>query len=127
MKNRPFNVLVGEDDPATCVVLSTIFKRLGNNVEVAYDGEDAIALISGRPDHYDILMTDHRMPLVTGLELVYYLRKNEFEGKIIVISGFLTDELMTAYRDKQVDKILQKPFEINELTSILDTTLDKWG
>ena len=48
------------------------------------------------------------MPLVTGLELVHHLRKNNFEGKIMVISGFLTDQLLMAYRDKKVDKIIQK-------------------
>ena len=64
--------------------------------------------------------------LVSGSGLVHYLRKNEYGGKIIVISGFLTPELLTEYRSKRVDNILQKAFSVTELSSMLSETFKAW-
>lgn len=127
MKKRSFNILVADDDQAVCLVLSTILRRLGNTVEVVHDGKEAIKLFTSKPGYFEILITDHRMPMVSGLELVRHLRKNEFNGKIVVISGFLTEQLHIAYRDKRVDKIIQKPFELAELSNTLSTALEQWN
>jgi YesN/AraC family two-component response regulator len=78
------------------------------------------------PGYYDILMTDHHMPNVNGLELVEHLRKNGFEGKIVVMSGSLTPELMQAYLNRRVHKILQKPFSYEILASTLGDVLTQW-
>ena len=126
-KQHSFNVLVVDDEPSVCIVISKILRNLGHNVEIVHDGKDAISLLATRPDHFEVLITDHRMPLVTGLELVHHLRKNNFEGKIMVISGFLTDQLLMAYRDKKVDKIVQKTSSLEELSSTLASTLDQWN
>src|SRR5579862_2994226 len=127
MKRRLFNILVVDDDELVCLAFSKILGRLGHNSETASDGKEAINLFTNRPGYFDILITDHRMPFVSGLELVQHVRKNEFDGKIIVVSGFLTDELMLAYRTKNVDKIIQKPFSIEELSSTLKDTLEQWS
>ena len=127
MKKRSFNILVADDDPSVCLVLSIILRRLGHQVETVYDGKEAIQFLTSKPGHIEVLITDHRMPLVSGLALVQYLRKNEYDGKIMIISGYLSDELLIAYREKKVDKIIQKPFEVEELSSLLGGTLEQWA
>ena len=123
---RSLNILVVDDDAPTCLVISTVLTRQGHTVEIANDGKEAISLFTNKPECFDVIITDHRMPLVSGLELVHYLRKNEFGGKIIVISGLLTPELLTEYRSKRVDKILQKTFSVSELSSMLSETFKTW-
>jgi len=123
---RSFNVLMVDDDPAVCTVISTILKRQGHTVEVAENGKEAINRLTVKPGYFNVLITDHNMPLVSGLELVQYLRKNDYDGKIIVISGVLTPELLTAYRTKRVDKILQKPFTVENLALALKDTFTEW-
>ena len=123
---QTFNVLIVDDDPAVCTIISTILKRQGNTVEVAENGKEAINRLTLKPGWFNVLITDHNMPLVSGLELVQYLRKNEFDGKIIVISGVLTPELLAAYRTKRVDKILQKPFSVENLALALRDTFNEW-
>ena len=117
---------MAEDDPTICLIVPMILRRLGHEVDVVADGKQAITEFTAKPDHYDILLTDHDMPLVTGLELVKYLRANGFEGKIIVMSGSLTDDLMHAYLGKRVDKILQKPFTLEMLSTSLSDLLEQW-
>jgi two-component system, cell cycle sensor histidine kinase and response regulator CckA len=126
MNHRSFNVLLADDDASVCLILSIILQRLGNDVEVVNNGKEAIALFAKKPDYFDILVTDHNMPLVSGLEVVNYVRKNDFGGKIMIISGFLNDELTKAYMAKRIDRIIQKPFTIESLVSTLRDILDQW-
>ena len=126
MKNLSFNILVADDDEAIRCVVSAILRRHGHTVEVVDDGNEAIELFTLKPDYFDVLITDHNMPLVSGLELVHYLRKSGVQTRIIVISNELTSELMSAYQNKRVDKILQKPFTPGNLSSALNDILRQW-
>jgi len=127
MRARSFRILVVEDDPLISDLLKNILTRLGQKVEVAGNGQEAIRLFALKPYYYEIIVTDHTMPCVDGLELVSHLRKNDFEGRIIVISGSLTGELINAYKAKRVDKILQKPFVPAELSFTLNVFLTQWS
>jgi DNA-binding NarL/FixJ family response regulator len=68
---------------------------------------------SRRP--FDVVITDHRMPRMSGLELVRRLRKREFKGKILVLSAHLSDEDIHAYEDLEVDMMMSKPFDFEEI------------
>ena len=127
MKRRSFNILLVDDNPADCFLISTILKGARHNVEAVHDGKEAIKLFAMRPNDFDFLIVDHNMPLMSGLELVQHFRKNEFSGRIIVISGALTDELFLAYRAKRVDKILQKTSTFGNLPFVLDELFDQDG
>jgi|ERR1700677_2427741 len=126
MKTHSYNILLAEDDPAISLIVSTILRRMGHSVEVVHNGKEAILEFTLRPAHYHILITDHDMPMVSGLEVVQHLRKNEFAGKIIVMSGSLTEELLHSYRSRRVNKILQKPFTLQTLSNSLSELFDRW-
>jgi hypothetical protein len=57
---------------------------------------------------------------------VQHLRKNGFEGRIIVMSGSLTPELIKAYKAKRIHKILQKPFTASVLIHELKGLFEHW-
>jgi YesN/AraC family two-component response regulator len=67
-----------------------------------------------------VVITDNEMPCVSGVELVRELRERSFRGKIIVLSGYLTNETREAYAQMKVDAILNKPFDNYELRHRLD-------
>ena len=69
---------------------------------------------------YDVIITDNNMPHLTGVELVRKLRERGFQGKIMVLSAYLTPELRAAYTGMNVDVILDKPFNIHDLREKLD-------
>jgi two-component system OmpR family response regulator len=67
------------------------------------------------PKPFDVVITDHRMPRMTGLELVRRLRTKNFAGKILVLSAHLTDQEIAAYEKLNVDMMMTKPFDFDEL------------
>ena len=81
----------------------------------ASDGWMALMKIGAAAEPFDVIITDHHMRRVTGLELVRRLRMRDFAGKIIVLSAHLTDENIRAYEELNVDMFLAKPFDVEEL------------
>lgn len=126
MKTQTFRILVADDDQNISFIVSTILRHHGHTVEVVQNGKEAINLVTIKPDYFEVVITDHYMPLVSGLEVANHLRKNGYKVKIIVLSGSLTSELISAYRSKLVDNILQKPFTLVNLSSALTGILDTW-
>ena len=126
MKTQFFKILIADHDQAISLTVSTILRRQGHTVEVVQNGKEAINLVTVKPDYFEVLITAHDMPLVSGLDVADHLRKNGYQVKIIVLSGSLTGELMGAYRNKLIDNILQKPFTPENLATTLTGILGTW-
>jgi CheY-like chemotaxis protein len=93
--------------------------RSGHKVDCAPDGTDALELVRANPGAFDIVITDHHMAVMNGMELVMRLRDLNFPGKIAVVSSELNGEVETDYRRLGIEKILYKPVELSELRSLV--------
>lgn len=93
--------------------------RDGHTIECVEDGSIAWKRIAANPSEFDVVMTDHHMPNMNGLELVRRLRTVPFRGKIVVFSSELSPEVNAAYVDLAVDKLLHKPVLPSELRHVL--------
>jgi YesN/AraC family two-component response regulator len=85
----------------------------------------ALMKIGAAAEPFDVIITDHRMPRMNGLDLVRRLRVRKFAGKIIVLSAYLTKENIQAYEELQVDMMLAKPFDVGELQLAMDLLTKK--
>ena len=95
--------------------------RPGWAVECAANGRDALARFSGEAGAgFDVLVTDHSMPFVNGLELVQALRTQGFAGAVIVISAGVARAEEAAYFDAGVMAVLQKPAPVRQLRDLVD-------
>jgi CheY-like chemotaxis protein len=93
--------------------------RSGHKVDCAPDGKDALDLVRANPGVFDIVITDHHMAVMNGIELVMKLRELSFPGKIVVVSSELNLEVETDYRRLGIERILYKPVELSELRSLV--------
>lgn len=109
------NILLADDETSTTEPVSFVLRRSGHAVDVVHDGEEALTAVKEHPDRYQVLVTDHLMRKLSGLELVSKLRKTKFSGKIVVLSAFLTGELEATYRKYGADIFVSKPFDLSEL------------
>src|SRR5437868_11429557 len=114
MKDR-LRILTVEDEAAVTQILALRLSGPGAKITNACDGWMALMKIGAAAEPFDVIITDHRMPRVNGLELVRRLRVRKFAGKIIVLSAHLTKENIQAYEELQVDMMFAKPFDVGEL------------
>ncbi len=110
-------ILIADDERAFVELLSERLIQRGNQVECAYDGMNALRLI--KTSRYDIILLDHNMPELTGLELVKYIKKNKIEAKTIMITGYpdINKSLMETIG---VDEYLTKPVKLPDVDALLE-------
>ena len=118
-KSRILRILCAEDHELICEVLKKALSGAGHHVECVFDGQAAWERLSANPLAFDVLITDHQMPHLSGLELVRKLRETAFAGRIIVESGNLTPELEDAFRALVVDRIIRKPLHPEVITELI--------
>ena len=115
---RTLRILYADDVRELREIARLSFERAGHHVECADDGDVALEkIIAGST--YDLVITDHCMPQMDGLELVTRLRERNFPGKIIVFCSELSDEVAAAYRARHVERLLYKPIFPSKLRLVL--------
>ena len=117
MMKAPMQILTVEDEKAVAQMLATVLGGPTATVTRAVDGWEALIKIGATERPFDVVITDHRMPRVGGLDLVRRLRTRNFNGKILVLSAHLSDEDISAYEELKVDMMMSKPFDFEELQS----------
>jgi two-component system chemotaxis response regulator CheY len=93
--------------------------RAGHKVDCAPDGTDAFEMVKAHPAAYDIVISDHHMTGMNGLELVMKLREIRFPGMIAVVSSELNSDVEEEYRRLGIEKILNKPVELAHLRALV--------
>ncbi|MEJ1972112.1 MAG: response regulator [Lacunisphaera sp.] len=106
---RPLHILYAEDLKQLREFMGIMLGREGHTVETADDGTSALERLGSDVNAFDLLITDHHMPRLTGLDLVRCVRRTPFAGRIIVFSSELNDDVHDQYRQLGVDLILPKP------------------
>ena len=106
---KQYRVLYADDMQQLRELIAIVLGRDGHLVQTAANGREALDKIISDPTGYDVVITDHHMPDLNGLELVTGIRTLPFHGKIIVFSSELSDAVNLGYRRLKVDHILPKP------------------
>ena len=118
---KSLRVLYADDMRELRQLMEIVLGRDGHKVESVADGHLALELVRKDLTAYDVLITDHHMPTISGLELVAQVRGLNFPGKIIVFSSELSTEVDMGYRRHKVDHILPKPIFPSDLRAIFAT------
>jgi CheY-like chemotaxis protein len=119
LKARPLRILYAEDLRDLREVARMALTRDGHSIECVVDGSVALEKITAAPESVDLLITDHHMPVMNGLELVTAVRALGFPGKIVVFSSELSVAVADEYRRMAVDGFLPKPIFPSELRRVL--------
>jgi len=116
---RSLQVLCADDEPEVAMILRLALEHEGHHVTCVGDGQAAFHRIALDLGFFDLLIVDHHMPGLTGLELVKLLRAVKFPGSIIVYSSDLHEDHHRAYRTFEVEHILMKPAQLGKLLEII--------
>lgn len=101
-------VLIVDDEPEVAKYAEVCLQHDGYETEVVWSATEALARYS--PGRYDLVLTDHRMPGMTGLELAHEIRRQQPDQLLILLSG--CPPIVPA---AMVDCVLVKPLALSAL------------
>ena len=117
-------VLLVDDEIAVTRGTRRLLRRLGYQVEVRHDGASALALFLEDPSAFDVVVTDHSMPGLTGTELARAIRKVRPGLPVLLTTGF--DARLRLEADEALfAAVLLKPFGGQELGAAIRAAVDE--
>jgi DNA-binding NtrC family response regulator len=117
------HILVVDDAPQTIEVIERNLVLQGYVVFTAPGVEEAIRILESTP--IDLVITDLKMPRVSGMELISHIRKNFKDTEVMMITGYASIEGAVNAVKTGAEEYIAKPFTDNELLSAVKRTLDK--
>ena len=119
LPRKTLRVLYAEDMAELREVARISLMRDGYVVECVEDGAIALELVTADLKAFDLVITDHHMPKLNGLDLVMQLRGLGFPGKIMIFSSELSREIHAAYQRLNVDRMVFKPVFPSTLRQVI--------
>lgn len=117
-------ILLVDDEPFMRGLGMDMLHSLGFRVTVAGNGKEALDLIDKRPDYFDIVLSDSKMPEMTGPELAEELKEINPQLPFVLVSAFTDEETELRLKNAGVNEIVKKPFLIQNLEKALSTALE---
>ena len=120
-------ILVMDDEDVVREAVTSLLQYLGYEVDTAKDGREAIGMyeLSQKIGHvYDAVIMDLTVPGgMGGKEAVAKVKEMDPAAKVIVSSGYYTDPVMANFQDYGFDGVVPKPYQVEELGSVLKDVL----
>jgi CheY-like chemotaxis protein len=117
-------ILVVDDDESVAFFLRESVAQLNPEyqVETAGSGEDALGQLEAGQS-YDLVITDLRLPGLSGLELIRYLRRVSPGTRTILITAFGSERIATEARRLKVYRYITKPFSMEDFLRVAHKAL----
>ena len=119
----PTRILVIDDDEDILNLFGDFLKKEGYGVNSFLDPLKALEEIHRRPQRYSIIITDVRMPGISGIELIRRIRKINHDIKVIIISAFEVNG--EDLRNIRYDNFMEKPVHMQYLAQTIEKILKK--
>jgi signal transduction histidine kinase/CheY-like chemotaxis protein len=113
---RPLRILVVDDQPVQCELVSDALSRDWHKVDVAGNGREALRLFETR--EYDLVITDRVMPEMNGDQLAVAVKSREPDTRVILLTGFGTDR-ESEMHSEFIDLVVSKPASLAELRAAI--------
>jgi len=122
--DRPYSILVTDDDPASRETFREIFEPAGYRTLLAESGEEAIDLVRDNDVHLALL--DMHLPRLSGLETMAIVREIKGVLPMILISADHDDQLLRKALSAQAFCVLAKPVSRSQVIYVVSRALMKF-
>ena len=116
-------ILIVDDEEALREGLGRVLEDEGYKVIAAGSGEQALAMLPNH--HVDLILTDIRMPGMSGLELLKKVREINRTLGVIILTGYGEIESYIEAMNFGAMEYVNKPFKMNELKFIVNKILNR--
>ncbi len=114
-------ILIVDDNDQMCSLLADILELFDYQAHQAKDGEEALSKL--KQDRFDLVITDLRMPKMSGTELLKLIKKDQPRLPVVVVSGFTPGNTQNLIIGEQADGFLNKPFTVEQIEKMLSDLL----
>jgi DNA-binding response OmpR family regulator len=121
------HILVVDDEPAILYTVVFVLRKAGYQVSQAKDGEEALALVletQKKQEHFDLIVTDIKMPKMSGTQLLNEVKRNQIFIPALVVSGIKSGNVNKILNNGSTD-FLMKPFDLRELIRRVEAILER--
>lgn len=116
-------ILIVDDERKMAVVLETAFQQYGYAVTIAGSGEDALAAFRTNP--VPLVITDLKMPDLSGIEVLQAVKKLSPETEVILMTAYATAQTAVEAMKKGAYDYVIKPFSLEELRLKVERIFEK--
>jgi len=114
-------ILIVDDNPNMASLLSEMLEVFEYESVRASNGLEAIDKISD--GDFSLVITDMRMPKMSGLDLLQKIKESNPDLPVVLISGYALDEDGNELLHNLADGFLNKPFKMADIENLLDTII----
>jgi len=118
-------ILIVDDEHLIRELLKSALAETGATLLEAENGEDALNIYKEHHDDIDLVILDVIMPGIKGDEVLRRIRNMGVEMKVIISSGFMSEEQRAKLKEYKVDGFLDKPFKDDDALSVIWEVLGK--
>jgi DNA-binding NtrC family response regulator len=116
-------ILIVEDEAPMCELLLSIFSERGYEVEACSNGEAAIGRLEARD--YALVISDIKLPGMSGLELLARIRVDWPELAVIIMTAFSSISSAVEAMKLGAEDYIGKPFQLDELAITVEKALER--
>jgi signal transduction histidine kinase/DNA-binding response OmpR family regulator len=116
-------ILIVDDEVDVLDLCRRILQAKGYNVKTAHNGYEAIDL--ARRESFDLLLTDIKMPGITGLQIAQAFKKSDPNVLCVTMTGYSTMDMVLEALKLGIDEFILKPFTPDELGAAVAKSLEK--
>ena len=122
--DRPYSILITDDDPAQRETLREIFEPVGFRTLLAESGEEALDIVKDQDVH--LALMDMHLPRISGLETMTLVRQIKGLLPMILISAEHDDNLLRKALSAHAYCVLAKPVSRNLIIYVVTRALEKF-
>ena len=118
-------ILFADDEEIIRKSSAVLLNKLGYETLIAADGEQAIDIFRKKCGSIDLVILDMIMPGIGGRETFYKLKEIDPDVRVIISSGFSEDAVLADIMESGADEFIQKPFNIEKLSVIIEKVMNR--
>jgi DNA-binding NtrC family response regulator len=123
MNERKGTVLVVDDEDMALYVEILMLRRIGYNTLQASNSAEACQLYRNEKDHIELVVLDMVLPDENGATTYKVLKRINPDIKVLISTGYGTDENVQQILNDSQNGLIQKPFKFKQFTSKVETIL----
>jgi DNA-binding NtrC family response regulator len=116
-----------EDDADLLELFADTLYRNGFSVDKFTDPHDALVSFERNSDGYDLVLSDIRMPGLTGIELVKRIKQINAKTNCVLMSAFETGQLESELKELDLSTLMKKPIHIDQLIHAVKACISNSG